>query len=76
VDDDGDHVAHGPELARFTIDGQGEFNFDNIFTTLQNGSVLQPFKMVLLQMVPTNRLLEMTNFYLHSQLQPTQKARV
>ena len=39
ADDDGDHVAHGPELARFTIDGQGEFNFDNIFTTLQNGSV-------------------------------------
>ena len=33
------HLAHGPELARFIIDGQGEFNFDNIFTTIQNGSV-------------------------------------
>jgi len=33
------HLAHGPEIARFTVDGTGQFNFDNIFTTIQNGSV-------------------------------------
>jgi len=39
ADRDADHLAHGPEIARFTIDGQGEFNFDNIFTTIQNGAI-------------------------------------
>lgn len=38
-DTDADHLAHGPEITRFIVNGQGEFNFDTIFTTIQNGSV-------------------------------------
>lgn len=39
VDVDGDHVSHGPEIARFVIKGHDKFDFSTIFSTVQNGTV-------------------------------------
>ena len=39
VDTVGDHVAHGPEFARFVVDGNKDFNFFDLFKTIQNGAV-------------------------------------
>lgn len=39
VDTQGDHLAHGPEFARFVVDGNKTYDFTTIFETIQNGSV-------------------------------------
>ncbi len=39
TDTQGDHVAHGPEVTRFVVDGPTKYDFTSIFTTLQNGAV-------------------------------------
>lgn len=39
VDTDGDHLAHGPEFARFVVDGNKTYDFTTIFETIQNGAV-------------------------------------
>lgn len=39
-DEDGDHLAHGPEIVRFVTDGSGKgYDFTKLFTTIQNGAV-------------------------------------
>lgn len=39
TDTQGDHVAHGPEITRFVVDGPTKYDFTSILTTLQNGAV-------------------------------------
>jgi hypothetical protein len=39
VDVDGDHLSHGPEIARYVIKGHDRFNFNTILSTIQNGTV-------------------------------------
>lgn len=39
VDTVGDHLAHGPEMARFTVDGESEFEFFDLISGIQNGVV-------------------------------------
>ena len=38
-DEYGDHLAHGPEFARFVVDGRYTYDFSDHFNRIQNGTV-------------------------------------
>lgn len=39
VDTVGDHLAHGPEIGRFVVSGQGQLDFSQIYNSYQFGTV-------------------------------------